>query len=559
MFGWFRDARTWASRVKRSRRSASCAKASGRTLIATSRCRRVSRARQTSPIPPAPRRDRTSHGPRREPGSRGMVLVTIIDNPRLMSFPGAHVPAAALLALLVAGRADAAESPSAALWNAWPAARVYAGDPFALKSAALRGEIARLAARHPGLFRVDEEGTSSEGRPIPLLVLGSGPTTVLLWSQMHGDEPTATVALLDVLNHLGATRETPATKALLSTLTLAVIPMLNPDGAERTRRTNAQGIDVNRDALRLETPEGRFLKSVRDRLKPSIGYNLHNHSPNVTAGKHGRQVAISLLSVPFDDAFTVNEGRRTTMRMAVLVRRLLEPWAKDRVARYDMDYTARAFGDSMTRWGTATLLIESGGFFGPGEESTLVRLNFVALLGTLHALADGSLAAVDERAYGGIPLNTRDRLFDLLLRNARVVPGSGLPPFRADVGMSLPPARAGFAGTSGRGGRGGVSELGDLTDFLGKREIDLTGRLLVVAPPGGEDAWKKVLAGLVSRGRATAAGVLALREADLSAEAKTWLGDAPALAPGYVGDFLVLVPEGDGRLRVERRISSVGP
>ena len=157
--------------------------------------------------------------------------------------------------------------------------------------------------------------------------------------------------------------------------------MLNPDGAERTRRTNAQGIDINRDALRLQTPEGRFLKSVRDRLKPSVGYNLHNHSPNVTAGKHGRQVAISLLSVPFDDAFTVNEGRRTTMRMAVLVRQLLEPWAKDRVARYDMDYTARAFGDSMTRWGTPTLLIESGGFFGPDEANTLVRLNFVALLG----------------------------------------------------------------------------------------------------------------------------------------------------------------------------------
>src|SRR5512140_138226 len=333
MFGWFRDARTWASRVKRSRRSASCAKASGRTLIATSRCRRVSRARQTSPIPPAPRRDRTSHGPRREPGSRGMVLVTIIDNPRLMSFPGAHVPAAALLALLVAGRADAAESPSTSLWNAWPAARVYTGDPFALKPAALRAGLARLAERHPGLFRVEEEGVSSEGRPIPLLVLGNGPTTVLLWSQMHGDEPTATVALLDVLNHLGATRETPATKALLSNLTLAVIPMLNPDGAERTRRTNAQGIDVNRDALRLQTPEGRFLKSVRDRLKPAVGYNLHNQGPNTLAGPSGPQAAIALLAVPYDEAFTENDGRRTTKRLAVLVRDLLRPWAPGRVSR----------------------------------------------------------------------------------------------------------------------------------------------------------------------------------------------------------------------------------
>ena len=184
--------------------------------------------------------------------------------------------------------ARAADPAPSAAWNAWPAVRVYTGDPFALKSAALRAEIARLLERHPGLFRVAEEGVSSEGRPIPLLLVGEGPTTVLLWSQMHGDEPTATVALLDVLNHLGKTRETPATKALLSKLTLAVIPMLNPDGAERTRRTNAQGIDINRDALRLQTPEGRFLKSVRDRLTPAVGYNLHNQGPNTLAGPVGR-------------------------------------------------------------------------------------------------------------------------------------------------------------------------------------------------------------------------------------------------------------------------------
>ena len=446
---------------------------------------------------------------------------------------------------------------SGALWEAWPHAVQV--PPFTLKHEGMRAELAALLVRHAGLFRIAEEGVSAEGRKIPLVVLGNGPTTVLLWSQMHGDEPTATSALLDVLEHLGRTRKTPETERLLSRLTLAIIPMLNPDGAERTRRTNAQGIDINRDALRLETPEGRFLKSVRDRVKPSIGYNLHNHSPSLTAGKQGPQVAISLLSVPYDEAFTENEGRLATKRLAVVVQRLLQPYAKDRVARYDMDYTARAFGDSMTRWGTATLLIESGGFFGLDEANTLVRLNFVALLGTLHALADGSLAAVDAKAYDAIPLNTRDRLFDLLLRNARVVSGAGLPPYLADVGMNLPSARASFAGSSGRGVRGGVFEVGDLSDFLGKKEIDLTGRLLAVAPPGGEEGWKRTLAGLVFRGRATAAGVLTLSEADLGAEAKAWIGNVPALAPGYTGDFLVLQPEGEGRIRLERRISSVEP
>jgi len=461
------------------------------------------------------------------------------------------------LVALCARPAPGSGPTAAALWDAWP--HTVDVSPFALKHEGLRAQLAALAGRHPGLFAVAEEGVSAEGRNIPLLVLGGGPTTVLLWSQMHGDEPTATSALLDVLEHLGRTRKTPDTELLLSRLTLAIVPMLNPDGAERTRRTNAQGIDINRDALRLQTPEGRFLKSVRDRLMPSVGYNLHNHSPDVTAGRHGPQVAVSLLSVPYDEGFTENEGRRTTKRLAVLVQRLLEPFAKDRVARYDMDYTARAFGDSMTRWGTPTLLIESGGFFGPDEANRLVRLNFVALLGTLHALADGSLAKVDAKAYDAIPLNTRDRLFDVLLRNARIVGGGDLPPYLADVGLNTALAGARFSSSLPRGARGGVFEVGDLTDFLGKTEIDLTGRLLVVAPPGGEESWKKTLAGLAARGRVTAEGLLALSESDVSSEAKAWLGGTPPLAPGYFGDFLVLRPSGDGLFRVERRISPVEP
>jgi len=60
MFEWLKAATARASRSKRFRRSGSRAKASGRTLTATSRPRRVSRARKTSPMPPAPRGARIS-------------------------------------------------------------------------------------------------------------------------------------------------------------------------------------------------------------------------------------------------------------------------------------------------------------------------------------------------------------------------------------------------------------------------------------------------------------------------------------------------------------------
>ena len=72
MFEWFSTASSWASRLKRARRSGSPATVSVRNLSATSRPSRVSRARQTSPIPPAPSGATSSYGPSREPGWSGM-------------------------------------------------------------------------------------------------------------------------------------------------------------------------------------------------------------------------------------------------------------------------------------------------------------------------------------------------------------------------------------------------------------------------------------------------------------------------------------------------------
>src|SRR6187397_66910 len=73
MLGWFSDARVLASRSNRARRSASCANASGSTLIATSRPRFLSVARYTSPIPPAPSGTPMVYAPRRVPGVSGMM------------------------------------------------------------------------------------------------------------------------------------------------------------------------------------------------------------------------------------------------------------------------------------------------------------------------------------------------------------------------------------------------------------------------------------------------------------------------------------------------------
>lgn len=73
----------------------------------------------------------------------------------------------------------------------------------------------------------------------------------MLWSQMHGNESTATMALFDLFNFLEGKGDQYDTfrQLLNSQLRLKFIPMLNPDGADVFKRRNALDIDLNRDAI----------------------------------------------------------------------------------------------------------------------------------------------------------------------------------------------------------------------------------------------------------------------------------------------------------------------
>src|SRR5690606_40217622 len=58
-------------------------------------------------------------------------------------------------------------------------------------------DIDSLIQLHKGksVLAVEQIGKSFEGRAIYELSYGTGEKKVMLWSQMHGDEPTATMAL----------------------------------------------------------------------------------------------------------------------------------------------------------------------------------------------------------------------------------------------------------------------------------------------------------------------------------------------------------------------------
>ncbi len=324
-----------------------------------------------------------------------------------------------------------------------------------------------------GALSSETVGESAEGRPLRMVSFGEGEVTVLAWSQMHGDESTATMALADILSFLARQPEHALARELSRRLRLRLVPMLNPDGAARFRRHNAAGIDVNRDARRLATPEGRALKAVFDRVRPRFGFNLHDQSARYRVGDSGRMAAIALLAPAHDEEGTVGARRRAAMRVCGVVRRAVEPLVGGHVTRYDDAFNPRAFGDLMGAWGASTILIESGGWPGDPEKQYLRMVNFVGILSALASIADGGHERVDLALYDGLPPNGR-MVSDLLLAGGTLI-APGLPPMAADVLIEYddPLARSGPT----------IVEVGDLSDREAAETVAADG-LFVVAGEG---------------------------------------------------------------------------
>lgn len=141
-------------------------------------------------------------------------------------------------------------------------------------------------------------GYSYEGRRLPLAVWGAeaataeavrstGKTRVLVMANIHAGEVEGKEAVLELLRAIAAGEHA----AWRDSLVVLFAPIYNADGNERVRldnrpdqlgpvggmgqRPNAQGFDLNRDYMKLETPEARSLVGLFTAYDPHVTIDLH--------------------------------------------------------------------------------------------------------------------------------------------------------------------------------------------------------------------------------------------------------------------------------------------
>ena len=160
------------------------------------------------------------------------------------------------------------------------------------------GFCEQLAGQNPAVVRYSTFGKSVEGRDLPLLTLSDGAIAspadaakanklvVMAYANIHAGEVDGKEALLALARDLVSDKD----RKLLKDLVVLLVPLLNADGNERIdpanrseqngpagvgTRENAAGLDLNRDFIKLETPEVRALVRLINTWSPAVVVDCH--------------------------------------------------------------------------------------------------------------------------------------------------------------------------------------------------------------------------------------------------------------------------------------------
>lgn len=312
-------------------------------------------------------------------------------------------------------------------------------------------------------FEIKEIGRSVNQKSIHQVKIGTGKTKILIWSQMHGNEPTTTKGLFDFFNFLHSDSEL-ATK-IKSNYTLLCIPMLNPDGAHAYTRENANGVDLNRDAVAETQPEMQLLKRIYNQFKPEFCYNLHDQRTIFGTSDYNLPATISFLAPAFDSACTYNETRMQAVRVINKMVTALSFYIPNQIGRFDDSYNVNCTGDYFTTQGTPTILFEAGHFNSDYNREESRKFVFVALLSSILNKNENVVVDNDLINYLRIPQNNKC-FFDFIYRNIKIIDNNveKIINFAAQYQEVLIADKVEFVAI--------ISKISDLENYFGHIEYD---------------------------------------------------------------------------------------
>lgn len=271
-----------------------------------------------------------------------------------------------------------------------------------------------LLKKYKSIFNIREIGRSFLNKPINSITLGKGKIKILMWTQMHGNEATATKVVFDLLKLFNNPNCPQSYTDILNQCTLKIIPILNPDGAEAYTRVNAQNIDLNRDAVSLEALESQLLRKELEHFKPNFCFNLHDQRNIYSVGLTQETSTIAFLSPATEITRSLTPERIKAMGVIVKMYQALKADIPKNTAIYNDEFYPNATGDNFQKDGYCTILIEAGHFKDDYEREKVRYFYFKALLTGLLSISQNDLGTVNE--YIKIPQNDTKYL-DILYLN----------------------------------------------------------------------------------------------------------------------------------------------
>lgn len=317
---------------------------------------------------------------------------------------------------------------------------------------------------------ISEIGKSFLGKPIYMMSLGSGSTKVVAWSQMHGNESTGTLAMLDLLEIRN--REDGLFKNLLSEITLDFIFMLNPDGSEKWTRRNALDIDLNRDFLKKSSKEFQLLRDIVETGKYHYALNLHDQRTIFTTnGKDPATLSFLAPSVNFEREVT--QVRKQAMAVISQVFNQLDSHLPDQIARYSDEFYPTSTGDNFTKMGLPTILFEGGHYRDDYKRLQTRKFYTLALYESLCAIMNLKGDIQGWESYSKIPVN-KETHCDVIYRNVTL----NLD-YECTLDIAVQFREEYIPGNTEISFLPIVIEVGDVGAKKGWKEIDCTGKKFI--------------------------------------------------------------------------------